>query len=49
MNKHRLARWLRERQYTHGEISRSLIDAPSDDEIIDSYVTCSCCGEKQVE
>jgi hypothetical protein len=49
MNKRELARRLRQRQYDHGEVSRSLIDALSDDEIIDSYVTCSCCGEKQVE
>jgi hypothetical protein len=49
MTKRDLAQQLRQRQYEHGEIEHALIDALSDDEIIDSYVTCSCCGEKQVD
>jgi hypothetical protein len=49
MNKQQLARRLRQRQYFHGEVSRSLIDALSDDEIIACYITCPDCGEKQVE
>ena len=49
MQKHDLASQLRERQYKHGEVERSIIDALSDDDIIDSYVTCSHCGEKQVD
>jgi hypothetical protein len=48
MDKARLAQALRQRQYTQGYIPRRMIDAVSDDDIIDSYITCSCCGEKQV-
>jgi hypothetical protein len=49
MLKTNLANALRQRQYELGEVSRKLIDALSDDQIIDSYITCSCCGEKQVD
>ena len=28
---------------------RQMLQVISDDEIIDAYITCSCCGEKQVE
>jgi hypothetical protein len=49
MTKHQLARELRRRQYALGEVERWMIDALSDDQIIDSYITCSCCGEKQVD
>jgi hypothetical protein len=48
MRKHELALQLRQRQYALGEVERELIDALSDD-IIDSYITCSHCGEKQVD
>lgn len=48
MDKHLLAQQLRQRQYTHGRLPRHLIDSVSDDDIIESYITCSCCGEKQV-
>jgi hypothetical protein len=48
MDKAQLAQALRQRQYAHGYISRRMIDAVSDEDIIDSYITCSCCGEKQV-
>jgi hypothetical protein len=48
MDKHLLAQQLRRRQYAHGYPPRHLIDAVSDDDMIDSYITCSCCGEKQV-
>jgi hypothetical protein len=48
MLKSELARQLRQRQYKLGRIDRSLIDALRDDDIIDSYITCSCCGRKQV-
>ena len=43
-----LATELRQRQYALGEVPRALIDALSDHAIIDTYITCSCCGEKQV-
>jgi hypothetical protein len=43
-----LAQELRERQYQYGAVPRELIDAVADIAIIDSYITCSCCGEKQV-
>lgn len=49
MDKHQLAEELRQRQYTYGVVERRLIDALSDDDMIDSYVTCAHCGEKQVE
>src|SRR5215831_5977686 len=48
MDKHLLAQQLRQRQYTHSHLSRHLIDAVSDEDMIDCYITCSCCGEKQV-
>ena len=48
MDKHLLAQQLRQRQYAHGHLPRHLVDAVSDEDMIDSYITCSCCGEKQV-
>ncbi|SRR6266567_1756240 len=48
MDKHKLAHELRRRQYDVGLVDRHIIDSLSDDDIIDSYITCSCCGEKQV-
>ena len=44
-----LAQELRERQYNFGEAPRELIDRLSDMDIIDSYITCSCCGVKQID
>jgi len=49
MTKRQLAQALRQRQYALGMVSREAIDSLSDDEIIDSYITCSRCGYKQVE
>jgi hypothetical protein len=49
VSKRQLALQLRQRQYALGKVERHLIDSLSDDEIIDSYVTCSHCGKKQVE
>jgi hypothetical protein len=48
MEKHQLAQELRQRQYRLDLLDRRLIEAISDDEIIDTYITCSDCGEKQV-
>ena len=48
MDKHLLAQQLRQRQYAHGHLPRHLIDTVSDEDMLDSYITCSCCGEKQV-
>jgi len=48
MDRHLLAQQLRQRQYAHGHLPRHLIDTVSDEDMIDSYITCSCCGEKQV-
>jgi hypothetical protein len=48
MLKNQLADELRQRQYKYGKVERKLIAVLSDDQIIDSYITCSCCGEKQV-
>ena len=48
MHKADLAHALRQRQHALGEVPGEMIESLSDDEIIDSYITCSCCGEKQV-
>ena len=48
MEKHQLAQALRQRQYHLALIEKQLIDAVPDDALIDSYITCSDCGEKQV-
>jgi len=48
MRKADLAHALRQRQHALREVPGEMIDALSDDAIIDSYTTCSCCGEKQV-
>lgn len=49
MQKSELANQLRQRQYKHGEIERTIIDALTDDAIIDCYITCSGCWQKQVD
>jgi hypothetical protein len=49
MEKHTLAADLRAAQIRLGQVPTDLIHALSDDDIIDCYITCSCCGEKQVE
>jgi|RhiMetdeSRZDD1v2_1073273.scaffolds.fasta_scaffold719562_2 hypothetical protein len=43
-----LAYALRQRQHAFGQVPDEMIEALSDDAIIDSYITCSCCGRKQV-
>jgi hypothetical protein len=48
MEKHQLAQALRQRQYHLALIEKRIIDEISDDEIIESSITCSDCGEKQV-
>jgi hypothetical protein len=45
---HRLAEELRQRQYAKGLVDRRIIDEISDDDLIDSYITCPDCGGKQV-
>lgn len=49
MIRHRLAEELRERQYQLRQAPRASVDALSDDEIIEAYIACSHCGEKQVD
>src|SRR5580700_7415587 len=49
MDKLLLAQELRARQRAHGQVPAHTIRLLSDDQIIDAYITCSCCGEKQVE
>lgn len=49
MMQSRLAQELRERQYKLQQVPRAAIDMLSDDEMIGSYITCSHCGEKQVD
>ena len=48
MEKHRLALELRQRQSCSGILAQHIIDALSDDELIESYITCTDCGEKLV-
>lgn len=43
-----LAAQLRKRLIDKNLVDPSLLHSISDDEVIDSYITCSCCGEKQV-
>lgn len=49
MDKHQLAGQLRQRQRDMGGVERRLIDSLPDDTIIDCYIACSCCGERQVK
>ncbi len=44
-----LADGLRQRQYEKKLVPRWMVDRLKDDEMIDSYVTCSECGAKQAE
>jgi Tfp pilus assembly PilM family ATPase len=48
LDKHQLAQALRQRQYRLALLEKHVIDAIPDEEIIDNYITCSDCGEKQV-
>lgn len=48
MQKDALAQDLRQRQHQLGQAPAEMIDALSDDAIIEAYITCACCGEKQV-
>ena len=43
-----LAHALRQRQYAYGLVPPALIETIADEAIIDSYITCASCGEKQV-
>lgn len=49
MEKHTLAADLCAAQIRLGQVPTDLIRSLSDDQIIDCYVTCSCCGQKQAE
>ncbi len=49
MERHALADDLRAAQIRLGQIPTEVIRELPDEVIIDSYITCSCCGEKQVE
>jgi hypothetical protein len=48
MKKKDLANELRKCQLALGEVEPELINRLSDHEIIESYITCDCCGEKEV-
>jgi hypothetical protein len=48
MRKLELAKQLRQRLYEDKSTVKSTVDALSDDEVIDSYVTCSRCGKKEI-
>ena len=48
MHTHDLAAELRQRQCDLGLVAPELVNRLSDHQIIDCYITCSCCGEKQV-
>ena len=46
MTKQELAKQLREKSISTGLVNKSDTDVLSDDQMIDCYNTCSCCGEK---
>jgi hypothetical protein len=48
MTRTQLARELRECQFEHGAVPPNVLFLLTDDQIIESYVTCSCCGERLV-
>ena len=48
MNHSTLAKELRARQISVGLVEKNVINRISDKEIIDCYITCSCCDEKSV-
>lgn len=48
MRKSTLAKQLRKRQYQCDELPKHVVDSLSNEEIIDCYITCSCCGKKLV-
>jgi hypothetical protein len=49
MLKSNLAKELRQRQYKLGEVPKDIIDSLPDDILIDCYITCPCCQEKQID
>jgi hypothetical protein len=48
MDKHQLVQELRQRHYARGLVKKKYIAALSDNDIIDSSITCSGCGAKFV-
>lgn len=48
MTRTQLARELRECQLEYGAVPGNILFLLTDDQIIESYVTCSCCGERLV-
>jgi hypothetical protein len=48
MTRQQLARELRECQFEYGAVPGNVLYLLTDDQIIESYVTCSCCGERLV-
>ena len=44
-----LAQQLRQRLLTRGLVSQNVLDSVADEDIIESYVTCACCGKKSVQ
>ena len=48
MTRQELANQLRQRQYARGLVDKSILDAASDDQIIDAYTTCSECGKRDM-
>lgn len=49
MNKSTLAQGLKQRLLQKGLVDKVTLCGISDDDIIDSYITCSCCGVKSVK
>jgi hypothetical protein len=47
MKKHKLANGLRKR--LKGRVPKYMLNRCSDNDIVSSYTTCSCCGEKLLE
>jgi len=46
MTREQLANELRECQFEYGVIPAQILYLLTDDQIIESYVTCSCCGDR---
>ena len=48
MDRRELAAQLRDRLVRHTHLTDKEVVDISDTEVIDAYITCSCCGEKMI-
>jgi transposase len=49
VNKSTLAQGLRNRLLQKRLVDKATLNNISDDDVIDSYITCSCCGMKSIK